>query len=89
VCCPHLYADGNFKVTHLKAAATATHHGPPVQHRFQDDAKVETFCMDRAVFMAKGSSEIKECNDFAADKPLGRSAAKNDITGWFLQIPPL
>lgn len=84
ICRPQLYGDGNFKVTHLRKAGTATLHDTPLQHRFPDDAKVAEFCQSRVVSRAKGSSETKECNDFDADKQLGRTSEKYDFTG---QLP--
>lgn len=91
VCCPQLYADGNFKITRLKAAGSATHRAPPIQHRIQDDSLVSEFCTSRDVSRGKGASDPKECNDFNADKFLPREPEKYDITGWkqcyFLCLP--
>jgi hypothetical protein len=75
-----VYVDGNYKSPHLRKAGAATNRVPTIQHRFQDDARVEEFCKSRAVETVTRSAE-KECNDFDADKELGRTSEKYDRTG--------
>jgi hypothetical protein len=76
---PHVYLDGNFRLPHIKRAGSATHHDPPIRHRFAEDEKVREFCI--APSSSIPAAQPTECNDFDADKAIGRVASNYDITG--------
>lgn len=79
VCKIHAYGDGNFRLAHLATAGTATRSEPAVQHRFLPDADVHTFCQGTSRNVPL--PEANNCNDFNADKELGRTKQKFDISG--------
>ncbi len=83
---PHsLSFDGNFKLTHLRTAGTATTRQPAVQLRMQSDAAVRDF-MANPDSAACNAAAGEACNSFAADQALARTVNKFDITGELLVL---
>lgn len=68
-----------FKIPHQASAATATTHEAPIQHRFLKDTAVREFCSLASSNLPAPSGN--ECNEFTADKGIGRTKTKLDITG--------
>lgn len=77
-----LFGDGNFRLPHLRNAGQSTKHEPPVASRILGDSFVQDFCNLPAANLA--AADQNECNDFNADKQLGRTKDLFDITGKFL-----
>ena len=73
-----IHADGCFKLPHLRTAGAATTHEPALQRLFVPDAEVLAFG-ERTGRAPPASGQ--ECNDFNADRVLGRRHQKYDLTG--------
>lgn len=83
----HAHFDGNFTIKHERRAGTSTTGRCPIIKRVLSDAGNKAFAADagrsdaQAGSTAPVVSQMGECNDFRADKALGRDSVKHDITG--------
>ena len=70
--------NGCFKLPRLQNAGAATVHEPAYQDVFMSDAEVRHHGCQKPQLPAAAA---QQCNDFHADKVLGRKHKKYDVTG--------